>query len=121
MIWLGFLILGFIGVSLRYIIAGSLNVNALPWGTLLVNLFGCLAMGYVSEAGFLKNHLSPWMNQAIVVGLLGAFTTFSTYAFEVLRLLQTGQLLLGFVYVLTSTSLGILAVWWGQKIGSWPA
>ena len=93
-----------------------LGAWGLPTGTLIVNALGCLAIGLLAVmlAG-------PWSVReeyrlAILVGFLGGFTTFSTYAYETLTMAQTGQMVMAMVYFILSNALGLLAVWLGIKL-----
>ena len=101
---------GAVGAMLRYGV--TLLCNALNWssnlGTFLVNIAGSFAMGLlVSCCG-----QSPWLLMA-TVGICGGFTTFSTFSYESLQLLQQGHYILFLLYVMASLLVGLLAVWLG--------
>lgn len=64
-----------------------------PWGTLAVNLLGSLLIGLLTVLMVERGSVAPEWRAAILIGLLGAFTTFSTFSFETLSLLQQGDLL----------------------------
>lgn len=89
--------------------------NAFPWGTLAVNGLGCLAFGavlaLVREKGGLNDETATW----IMVGFLGAFTTFSTFAFESGELLRGGAMAAALLNVLANVVLGMglffLGIW----------
>ena len=81
-----------------------------PWGTLAVNLAGCLALGFV--LALLEERLpqSDMWRPLVAVGFLGAFTTFSTFCWEGDALLRDGEWMRAAAYVLASVAVGLLAV-----------
>jgi len=107
---------GFIGAILRYIISGffyDLYGNKFPYGTLAVNLIGCFALGFFITMAEGKFIISPQMRSFAAIGLLGAFTTFSTFSFETLVLLHDELYVSAFLNILISVIVGLLAVWIG--------
>lgn len=85
---------GAIGATLRLLINGVINkhfVHALPLGTLVVNLIGSLLIGMLFAYFHLNTSLSPQLKTFLVTGILGALTTYSTFAIESFFLLQTGH------------------------------
>jgi CrcB protein len=91
--------------------------STLPWGTIIVNLSGCLVLGVLSGALETRPHLNPTLRAFGAVGVLGAFTTFSTFENETLALLQHGQLPSAMANVVISIVAGLTAVWIGQLGG----
>ncbi|MGV3518691.1 fluoride efflux transporter CrcB [Luteitalea sp.] len=91
--------------------------STLPWGTIVVNVVGCLALGLLAGALDSRPHLNPAWRTFGAVGVLGAFTTFSTFENETLALLQRGELPAALVNVGLSVTLGLLAVWTGHTLG----
>ena len=92
-----------------------------PWGTLAVNLMGCLAVGAVLALMLTPEPsprwpASPAVRAAVLVGFLGAFTTFSTYAWEAVDLLANGKPGRAALYLLLSNAAGLAAVWAGWKV-----
>ena len=87
-----------------------------PWGTLAVNVIGALAMGLLIELFALRGGVSNEARAFLTVGVLGAFTTFSTFALDVATLSQRKELLLAGVYVASSVSLAILALFAGLAL-----
>ncbi|MEX2029571.1 MAG: fluoride efflux transporter CrcB [Anaerolineales bacterium] len=111
---------GFLGSALRYYLSGliqSLTKSySFPYGTLGVNIAGCLLIGALSELAEARGLLSPEARLVLIVGLLGGFTTFSTFANESLNLIRLGQVLPAILNVLTSVSLGLMAAWAGRLL-----
>ncbi|MFD2657471.1 fluoride efflux transporter FluC [Gracilibacillus thailandensis] len=79
---------GIIGALLRYIIAESVSFISFPVGTTIANLMGCFVLAYVTFHPFFKNKLPPAIFTAFTTGLLGSFTTFSTFIAESVLLLD---------------------------------
>jgi len=90
--WIAFLVAAAIGAPARYLIDGLVQdrtSGAFPWGTFVVNVSGCLALGLLT--GFSLYHgLDPTARTVIGTGGLGAYTTFSTFTFETVRLAEEG-------------------------------
>lgn len=110
---------GALGALLRYGISGwayRLAGEGFPWGTLAVNLIGCLAIG-VLWAGFERSPLPAEWSGFLFVGLLGAFTTYSTFALESMNLLRDGEVALALVNVVASSVGGILLAFGGLAAG----
>lgn len=110
LIWIAFG--GAAGALARYGVSGlgyRLFGTSFPWGTLLVNASGCLVIGSlwaVSERVVLPARFSP----LVLVGFLGAFTTFSTYGLETFNLLRDGEWGLGLLNLVLSNVLGLLLI-----------
>lgn len=88
-----------------------------PWGTLAVNAFGCLLYGALWALAEERGVLSPPARAACLTGFLGAFTTFSAFAFETTRLLHSGQAVLAVGNLLAQNGVGLAAVALGMKLG----
>ena len=86
--------------------------TAWPWGTLFINLSGCFLI-----AVFAARLQSEALRYFLPIGFVGAYTTFSTFEFETLRLFEAGQAAAALAYVLTSNVLGFAAV----LLGGWVA
>ncbi|MDZ7678322.1 MAG: CrcB family protein [Acidimicrobiales bacterium] len=109
--WCGFLAAAALGACCRYL--ASLWIQRRvgghhPWGTFAVNVGGCLVAGLMAGVA-LHQGLSADSVTVVVVGGIGSFTTFSTLAFESVRLLEEGETLVGLVNVVGSVVIGALA------------
>ncbi len=112
---LGIGLLGGAGAIARFLLDGTVADRlgrTFPFGTLVVNLSGALALGLLVG-------LAPGGDtlRLLGTGLLGAYTTFSTWAFESHRLAEAGEARLSAVNFAVSLALGVLAVWLGRKLG----
>ena len=108
---------GALGAGLRYGISLLLQTRSaeFPVGTLTVNLLGCLLIGFI--ATWLNAETArPALRLALIVGILGGFTTFSSFGLETIELLQNGRLLVAGAYIFISNSLGLALVWLGHRI-----
>jgi len=81
-----------------------------PWATLLENLLGCLLIGVLLAVLLARFPRSPWLRPFLAVGVLGGFTTYSTFAVDVVRLTDAGHPVLAAAYLLASVLGGVLAV-----------
>jgi len=88
-----------------------------PYGTLTVNVIGSFLMGVLYLLLTERLELGPAWRSLILVGLLGAFTTFSTFSLETLHLLDNGDVVKAFINVISNVVLCIAAVWLGVYIG----
>jgi CrcB protein len=103
---------GALGALARWGLAEALphSPGGWPWATLLVNLLGCLLIGVLLAVLLARFPHSPWLRPFLAVGVLGGFTTYSTFAVDVVRLADAGRLALAAGYLLTSVLGGVLAV-----------
>ncbi len=103
-----------LGTTARFILGQAiqpLGPGAFPLGTLVVNLSGCLLLGLAQTLlGVPRLRYAHLLQPGITVGLLGGFTTFSTFSVETIRLLQTGQLAYALAYQAVSLVGGVAAV-----------
>jgi CrcB protein len=111
---------GAFGAVLRY--GASLGVYAVfgrgfPWGTLFVNVVGSLLMGVLSILMLERYNIGPEWRAAVLVGVLGSFTTFSTFSIETLNLLEQGDLIRAASNILVSITVCLTAVWFGVVLG----
>ena len=110
---------GFIGAILRYQISGLVHhyySAHFPSGTLVVNIAGCFFLGFFLTLVDGKFFISPQLRLLLAVGLVGAFTTFSTFSFETLSLLQDKLYFKASINILFSVIFGLISVWIGIVI-----
>lgn len=88
-----------------------------PYGTLAVNVMGSLLMGFLFTVFVEKLAISAEWRSAILVGFLGAFTTFSTFSFETLTLIESGAIQRAMLNILLSIVLCLAATWIGLNLG----
>jgi CrcB protein len=111
---------GFIGAVLRYWLSGLIQQFSIstffPIGTLVVNFLGCLLIGFLSELAEEHGVFTAESRVLVFVGVLGGFTTFSTFSNETMNLLREGQNSFAFVNIAGHLILGIGAVWFGRTL-----
>jgi fluoride exporter len=108
---------GSIGAVLRFLMSGWVYQwlgRGFPWGTLVVNVFGSLMMGFLFFIFTERVLINPDLRTAILVGGLGALTTFSTFSIETLNLIEGGSNPAAFANIIFSVILCICAVWLGM-------
>ncbi|MDX1513613.1 MAG: fluoride efflux transporter CrcB [Gammaproteobacteria bacterium] len=111
---------GAAGALLRYWVSTGVHLlagRAFPYGTLAVNVSGSLLMGLLYVLIIERMDVDPLWRGALLIGLLGAFTTFSTFSIETLNLLENGEPVKAAVNVLASVSVCIVACWVGMVAG----
>lgn len=105
------------GSVLRYLLTLAIQRQAgtaFPWGTLAVNILGCILIGVFYTLAS-RIHITNELRLLLTIGLCGGFTTFSTFSNESLQLLKSGAYPAFFTYVIGSVVLGIL----GVMVGAW--
>ncbi|HEV2176157.1 MAG TPA: fluoride efflux transporter CrcB [Terriglobia bacterium] len=113
-------VFGAAGTLARYGLQGLVQEHTgmgFPTGTLSVNLAGCFLFGAVAQLGLSRAALPPDWRIALTVGFLGAFTTFSTFGYETLRMLEEAEWLRATEYVGASLLGGLLLM----SAGAWLA
>lgn len=108
---------GFLGSVSRYIISGVvyriMGNPYFPYGTLAVNIAGCLLIGLLAGLADIRQLLNPELRLLIFIGFLGGFTTFSTFSYEVFSFARDGQIANSLVNIFLHIILGIGATWIG--------
>lgn len=107
---------GALGAVSRYLVIGLVTDwlgKSFPFGTLLVNVLGSFLIGILYVVIVQKMHVSPELKSIMVVGFLGAFTTFSTFSLEAFNFINEGLVLNAITYILSSVILCIISVWAG--------
>lgn len=109
---------GFLGAVLRYAVTGWVqqitHSIAFPHGTFAVNILGCFFMGLLAYLADARMGLAPEMRLLLMVGLLGSFTTYSTFSSETLRLLQDQRYLFAFLNMGAHLAVGLASVVLGR-------
>ncbi|MBN0988651.1 fluoride efflux transporter CrcB [Amphritea pacifica] len=107
---------GATGALARYWVSGVLINNAqykLPYGTMLCNVLGSFLMGVFFVLIMEKARINPELRPILMVGFLGAFTTFSTFSLEAVTMLQEGHIMSAAIYILMSVVLCMVALYSG--------
>lgn len=111
---------GFIGASLRYatgLFVGRFSMGSqFPFGTFVVNILGCLIIGFLAGITDSRALLNDTTRAFVFTGMLGAFTTFSTFSYETMGLFQSGQTSPALTNLGLQIILGLFAVWGGIQI-----
>jgi len=111
---------GVVGCVARYGVTQAVQLfygKSFPLATLVINVSGCLAMGFLFYLTLERVSMSPSLRVAILTGVLGGFTTFSTFAMEALLLAEDGETGYAVSYILLSVFLGLGAAY----LGAWCA
>lgn len=111
---------GFLGSVLRVLVGGVVQSafagSSFPFGTLVVNVTGCAAIGLLSKLFELPGGMDSNLRAFLVVGLLGGYTTFSAFGSETINLLREGQRVAAAWNVLGQLVLALGAVWLGRLV-----
>ena len=92
--------------------------SVFPWSTFVINISGCLVIGVVVAALVDRHHVPAWLRVGLVVGVLGGYTTFSTFSQESLDLFEGPHHAgIALAYMFGSVAVGILAVYGGTRVG----
>ena len=111
---------GALGSSARYALDRLIERSSsavFPLSTFTINVTGCFLIGLISAALVDRHHLPAWIRIGLVVGLVGGYTTFSTFAQETLDLGEIHHVLVAGAYVVASVAVGITAAYAGGVVG----
>ena len=111
---------GAMGASARYVVDRVVEQRSdsmFPWSTFLINLSGCLVIGVIMAALVDRPGVPAWLRIGLVMGVVGGYTTFSTFAQEALDLTEANRVGLMLAYTIGSVVIGIVAVYVGIRIG----
>lgn len=117
-IWVG--LAGMIGALGRYYLGLAVTfgwIGGFPVGTLLANLIGCFVLGWFTTFVVQRHIIQPQLATAISTGLIGSFTTFSTFSIETVQLITSAHWLSAGLYLLLSIGGGLLLAGWGYQAG----
>jgi CrcB protein len=117
---LGIALGGALGALLRYWVSSGVYTwlgRDFPYGTLVVNVAGSFAMGLLTVLLVERINAAPEWRAALLIGVLGAFTTFSTFSMETLALIEQGAMLRALANMLLSVGLCLGFVWLGVMLG----
>lgn len=113
---------GFIGAVLRHLLQEAVKLwlpsAQFPTGTFIINVLGCLAIGILGYQAETSPSFPPHLRALTIVGVLGAFTTFSTFGNETFKLFSEGLNLYAMLNISGQVILGLLAVWAGRMLAS---
>jgi CrcB protein len=118
LLWMG--LAGACGTFARHGLAGAVQRacgGGFPCGTLAVNVLGCFLFGFVWSVAEVRLPLSPEARTVVFVGFMGAFTTFSSFAFETAELLRAAQWTTAAANVLAQNAVGLLGLFIGLHAG----
>jgi fluoride exporter len=118
LLWVG--LGGFLGAIARYGLGGWAAARwgaTFPWGTFVINITGSFILGFFMALAQYRPWLHPQLRLLFAVGFVGAYTTFSTYTYESMRLMMDGQFALAALNVIGSVVVGLAAVFAGFVLG----
>ena len=110
---------GAIGSTLRYVLDGAVYrvlPPTFPFGTFVVNITGCLLFGLLFGAAEGRLAVGTIARSFLLIGVLGGFTTFSSFSFETLQLLRDGEWLRGSLNIAGQVAGGLIAIWTGLVV-----
>lgn len=114
---------GFLGALARYGLAGLVQrrvpLLTFPYGTLVVNLSGCLAIGVLAGLTESRQVFGPEFRTFALIGILGGFTTFSTFGYETFVMIRDAEYLRAGANVGVHVIVGLALVWLGYGIATW--
>lgn len=113
---------GFAGAVLRYLVSGWVQNRSgsiiFPFGTAAVNLIGCFLIGLLTFLVETRSYFSVETRAFVLIGLLGSFTTFSTFGSETMILLRSGRMDMAALYAGGQVVVGVIMVWLGRLLAA---
>ena len=114
---------GALGSVSRYLV-GTWAQNAsksidFPYGTLTVNLIGCFIIGFLSHLAETRGVFTPETRSLVIIGVLGGFTTFSSFGNDSINLLRDGEIFNALANISANVILGLALVWLGRAAAYW--
>jgi fluoride exporter len=119
LLWVG--LGGFLGSIARYLLSGWAAARwgvIFPWGTFIINISGSFILGFFLAFAQERPWVHPPARLLFAIGFVGAYTTFSTYTYESIRLMMNGQFALAAAYIVGSVVFGLVAVFAGVALGN---
>ena len=111
---------GFVGSVLRYLASGYVQQSTksidFPYGTLVVNVIGCFVIGFLAQLAEDRGVFTSESRLFVFVGILGGFTTFSSFGNETLNLARDSQMMNAVANIGANVVLGLFAVWLGRTV-----
>lgn len=114
------IVFGALGTLARYGLDGWIQYrvgSVFPAGTLAINVLGCLILGVIGQFGLNHITMSPDLRIGLTIGLMSGFTTFSTFGWDTVRMLEEGEWAKASIYVGASVVGGVIAMMLGMRVG----
>src|SRR5262245_55730832 len=111
---------GALGSICRYLLGGwvhgLVSLGTFPLGTLVVNVLGCLVIGVLGGINDARQALGPELRVFLMIGVLGGFTTFSSFAYETLALARDAEMVRALANIAAQVVFGLVAAWIGYSL-----
>ena len=112
---------GFIGSVFRFLLSGFVHrlvpLSEFPFGTLAVNIVGCLLIGLLNGVAESRQAIGPELRLFLMIGMLGGFTTFSALGYETLALIRDAEVFRAMGNMFLNVFFGLVSVWLGDLLG----